>query len=104
MRKPLSTTMKARIGAHTIGSLRVSAIFPAKIAAFDLGDDDEFSCSPRAGVLFCWPLSVESNERSRLVIGTTVRLMTRLAAAMGIALSIPSGSPLRDGPTQGTPG
>src|ERR1700685_1587058 len=103
MRKPLSTTMKARIGAHTIGSLSVSAILPAKIAALDLGDD-EFSCSPREGVLFCWPLSVESNERSRIVIGTTVRLMTRLAAAMGIALSIPSGSPLRDGPTQGTPG
>src|ERR1700689_1328056 len=104
MRKPLRTTMKARIGAHTIGSLRVSGIFPAKIAGFDLGDDDEFSCSPRAGVLFCWPLSVESNERSRIVIGTTVRLMTRLAAAIGIALSPPSRSPRTAGPTKGTAG
>src|SRR6202453_645270 len=103
MRKPQSTTTKARIGAQTIGSLMVSAIFPAKTAAFDLGDD-EFSCSPRAGVLFCWPLSVESNERSRIVIGTTVRLMTRLAAAMGIALSLPSRSPRTAGPTKGTAG
>ena len=95
--------MKARIGAQTIGSLRVSAIFPAKIAAFDLGDA-EFPCSSGTGVFVCGFLPVESNERSRIVIGTTVRLMTRLAAAMGIALSLPSRSPRTAGPTKGTAG
>src|SRR3984885_7129856 len=104
MRRPQSTIMKARIGAQTIGSLRVSAIFPAKTAAFDLGDDAEFPCSPGTGVFVCGFLPVESNERSRIVIGTTVRLMTRLAAAIGIALSLPSRSPRTAGPTKGTAG
>src|SRR5580698_802473 len=99
MRKPQSTTMKARIGAHTIGSLRVSAIFPAKTAAFDFGDA-EFPCSSGTGVFVCWFLPVESNERRRIVIGTTVRFMTRLAAANGIAQSHTNKSPKKAGPTK----
>ena len=55
-------------------------------------------------LLFCEPLPVESNARSRIVIGTTVRLMTRLAIAIGMALSPPNRSPSTTGPTKGTAG
>src|ERR1700733_16067686 len=96
--------MKARTGAQTIGSLRVSASLAAKTEADDLEDDAECSPSSPTGVFSCRSLPLESNARSRIVTGTTVRLMTRLAIAIGMALSPPNSSPRTAGPTKGTAG
>src|SRR5271169_2307578 len=96
--------MKARTGAQTIGSLRVSASLAAKTEAYDLADDGECGPSCAMGVFSCWSFAVEPNARSRIVTGTTVRLMTRLAIAIGMALSPPNSSPRTAGPTKGTAG
>src|ERR1700757_4299659 len=97
MRRPLNTIMKARTGAQTIGSLTVSTSLPAKTEAYDLGAEaDDFPS--------CEGPPVECKARSRIVIGTTMRLMTRLAIAIGIALSPPNRSPRTAGPTKGTAG
>src|SRR6202167_2753254 len=88
MRKPVSTTIKARTGAQTIGSLIVSASLAAKTEADDLGEVAECSPSRGTGEVSCGSLPVESNVRSRIVTGTTVRLITRPAIAIGMALSL----------------
>src|ERR1700722_19352908 len=96
--------MKARMGAQTIGSLTVSTSLAAKTEAYDVWDDAE-CCSACATGVFSWgSFAVEPNARSRIVMGTTVRLMTRLAMATGMALRPPNRSPRTAGPTKGTAG
>src|ERR1700683_2542497 len=104
MRKPHNTITKARTGAQTIGSLIVSTSFAAKAEAYDLGDDAECYPSCATGEFSCRSLPLEYNARRRRVTGTTVRLMTRLARATGMALSRPKRSPRTAGPTKGTAG
>src|SRR5271154_3264147 len=104
MRKPVSTIIKARTGAQTIGSLIVSASLAAKTEADDLGEVAECSPSRGTGEFSCGSLPVDSNVRSRIVTGTTVRLIMRLAIAIGMALSPPNRSPRTAGPTKGTAG
>src|SRR6201990_2757218 len=104
MRRPLNTITKARTGAQTIGSLTVSTSLPVNTETYDLGGDAESLPVCRTEVLFCESLPVEFNARNRIVIGTTVRLMTRLAIAIGMALSPPNRSPSTAGPTKGTAG
>src|ERR1700722_6947996 len=104
MRKPHNTVTKGKTGAQTIGSLIVSTSFAAKTEAYDLGDDADCSPSCATGEFSCRSLPLESNARSRSVTGTTVRLMTRLARAHGMALSRPERSPRTAGPTKGTAG
>src|SRR5580658_1018412 len=96
--------MKARTGAHTIGSLTVSTSLEANTETYDLEDDAECSPPCAAGVFSVGSLPVEFSARSRIVTGTTVRLMTRLAIAIGMALSPPNSSPRTAGPTKGTAG
>src|SRR6201988_5296972 len=104
MRKQLSTIIKARTGAQTIGSLTVSTSLAAETEACDLGAVAECCPLSARGVFSCRFLLVESNARSRIVIGTTVRLMTRLATAIGMALRPPNRLPRTAGPTKGTAG
>src|ERR1700719_82142 len=105
MRKPLSTITKARTGAQTIGSLTVSVILAARNARGDVRGDAEGAPSCSAELLPYDSLPVVSNERKRIVIGTTVRLMTRLPTAIGMAaLGRPNKSPRTAGPTKGTAG
>src|ERR1700685_4846611 len=96
--------MKARMGAQTIGSLAVSTSLAAKTEAKDLAEDGECGPSCAMGVFSCWSFAVEPKARSRIVTGTTVRLMTRLPMATGIALRPPDSSPTTAGPTTGTAG
>src|SRR6202789_2464038 len=100
----MSTITKAITGAHTIGSLTVSTSLAANTETYDLGDDS--GCSPPcvAGVFSVGPLPVEFSARSRIVIGTTVRLMTRLPSALGMARSPPNKSPSTAGPEKGPAG
>src|SRR5580693_49333 len=95
MRRLLNTITKARTGAQTIGSLTISASLPVNTETYDLGVDEESVPACKTELLFCESLPVESKARSRMVIGTTVRLMTRLAIAIGMALSPPKRSPGR---------
>src|ERR1700691_2253657 len=81
----MSTITKAITGAHTIGSLTVSTNLAANTETYDLGDDSDCSPPCAAGVFFVGSLPVEFSARSRIVIGTTVRLMTRLPSAIGAA-------------------
>src|ERR1700751_5531125 len=104
MWKPHSTIMKARTGAQTIGSLTVSTSFAAKTEAYDVWDDAECCPSCATGVFSWGSFAVEPNARSRIVMGTTVRLMTRLAMATGIALRPPNRSQRTAGPTKGPAG
>src|ERR1700688_4462478 len=104
MRRPLNTITKARTSAQTIGSLTVSTSLQVNTETYDLGVDSESIPVCRTEFLFCESLPVESNARNRIVIGTTVRLMTRLAIAIGMALSPPNRSPRTAGPTKGTAG
>src|SRR3984957_13373737 len=104
MRRLLNTMTKARTGAQTIGSLTVSASLPVNTETYDLGVDEESVPAFKTKLLFCESLPVESKARSRMVIGTTVRLMTRLASAIGMALSPPNRLPRTAGPTKGTAG
>src|SRR6202050_2620564 len=99
----MSTITKALTGAHTIGSLTVSASLAANTETYDLGDDSDWSPPCAAGVFSVGSLPVEFNARNRIVIGTTVRLITRLPSAIGMALSPPNKSPSTAGPTNGTP-
>jgi hypothetical protein len=71
MRKPVSTIMKAKTGAQTIGSLIVSASLAAKTEADDLGEVAECSPSRGTGEFSCASLPVESNVRSR--VGRSIR-------------------------------
>src|SRR6202041_585721 len=100
----MSTITKAITGAHTIGSLTVSTNLAANTETYDLGDDSDCSPPCAAGVFFVGSLPVEFSARSRIVIGTTVRLMTRLPSAIGMALGPPNKSPSTAGPTNGTAG
>src|SRR5271163_2637161 len=104
MRRPHNTITKARTGAQMIGSLTVSRSLPVNTETYDCGADAESLPACRTELLFCASLPVESNARSRTVTGTTVRLMTRLAIAIGMALSPPNRSPSTAGPTKGTAG
>src|SRR5580704_16618716 len=85
----MSTITKAITGAHTIGSLTVSTSLAANTETYDLGDDSDCSPPCAAGVFSVGSLPVEFSARSRIVIGTTVRLMTRPPSAIGMALSPP---------------
>src|SRR5580704_15269743 len=99
----MSTITKAITGAHTIGSLTVTTSLAANTETYDPGDGAD--CFPScAGVFSVGSLSVEFSVRSSIVIGTTVRLMTRLPSAIGMALSPPNKSPSTAGPTNGTAG
>src|SRR5271167_3112646 len=104
MRRPLSTITKAKTGAQTIGCLTVSARLAARTESCDAGGDAESSPSCAAKLARCEPPSAVSNVRKRIVAGTTVRLMTRLAIAIGMALDPPKRSPRTAGPTKGTAG
>ena len=76
--------------------------FGAKTEAYDLGTMPVLLVL--RGSFSGGSLPVESSARSRIVTGTTVRLMTRLAIAIGMALSPPNRSPRTAGPTNGTAG
>src|ERR1700733_10939553 len=64
-RKPVSTTIKARTGAHTIGSLTVSASLAAKTEVDELGDVARCSPLRELGEFSCGSLPVESTVRNR---------------------------------------
>ena len=66
MRKPVSTIIKARTGAHTIGSLIVSASLAAKTEADDLGEGQVLFFS-RDGRVFLWvsPCRIECEKQNR---------------------------------------
>src|ERR1700722_20504375 len=105
MRRPINTITKARTGAQTIGSLTVSLILAARNARGDVRGGAERVPSCSFGLLPFDSLPVVSNARKRIVTGTTVRLMTRLSIAIGIAaLGRPKRSPRTAGPTKGTAG
>src|SRR5580704_16427921 len=101
---PLNTITKARMGAQTIGSFAVSVSLAKRTEVYDTGcDAEDFpSCAAK---FFSWgPPPGVSSVRKRIVNGTTVRLITRLAIAIGMALGPPNKSPRMAGPKKGTAG
>src|SRR5580658_4455215 len=100
-RKPVSTIAKARTGAQTMGAFTVSTTLAARMARGDVRGDSERASSCGAELLPCDSFPVVLNSSRRIVPGTTVRLLTRLPTAIGMAaLERPNRSPRTAGPTK----
>src|ERR1700677_94289 len=85
-------------GAHTTGCLIVIMRVDARVASRETAVLGTAGFSPRVACSFSF------NERRRMVTGTTVTLIIRLAIPIGTALAVPNKSPNTAGPIKGTAG